>query len=211
VKRLVFGVLSSAALLATFAVGEAMTEPPSEEQIVKAHRETYGARISPAEAPILLRAIAGELTARLGRPFGVLVKTSGNHCGGIACDIICDASEHWDVLSDGPDAAREYSGTAQPSWQPKGIYAPRVCEFVPPSSTVPEPAPDPGIPSSPECPVCPPDQQQLVMDLQAQILSLTAEREVLRRQRDELLSRPAPTCEVRPGWVRRLGIGCEVR
>lgn len=184
----------------------------TEECVVVKHRQAIGGeRIAPAQAPDLLRAIAADLSATFNHPYGVLEKKSGNNCGGIACDIICDATDHWDVFIDGPDADAHYAGTSQPAWQPKGSIGTRTCLLSPALPPAPEPTPDPGIPPvCSECPQCPPDQQQLVTDLQAQVQALTAERNALRTERDELLSRPEPTCEIANRFWRALGIGCRV-
>jgi hypothetical protein len=98
--------------------------------VVSCRRAQYGATISPSQAPGLLRAIARDLNTGTHSSFyGVYQKTSGNNCSGIACDIVCarNGSNHWDVLVDGPDATVGYSGTAAPSWQPKGAISPSRC------------------------------------------------------------------------------------
>jgi lysozyme len=64
---------------------------PSPEDVVTAQRAHYGERVAPSEAPTLLQAIAADLTQTFGTRYGLLVKTSGNNCGGFACDIVCDA------------------------------------------------------------------------------------------------------------------------
>ena len=102
------------------------------EAVVACRRSQYGARVSPAEAPGLLASIANDLNTGTSSSFyGLLIKTSGNNCGGIACDIICarDGSNHWDVFSDGPDANQipPYSGTAAPVWRPVGPIDPARC------------------------------------------------------------------------------------
>jgi hypothetical protein len=112
---------------------------PSPEDIVQRHRESYGERVSPTEAPILLRAIAVDLTQTFGTRYGLLVKQSGNNCGGFACDIICDSNkDHWDVFTDGPDASEHYAGLAAPSWNAKGSIGDRTCQLV----DVDKPSPD---------------------------------------------------------------------
>jgi hypothetical protein len=98
--------------------------------VVECRRAQYGSTISPSQAPGLLRAIAQDLNAGTNSSFyGVLQKTSGNNCSGIACDIVCarNGSNHWDVLIDGPDASAGYAGTSAPSWQPKGAISPSAC------------------------------------------------------------------------------------
>lgn len=98
--------------------------------VVSCRRAQYGATVSPGQAPGLLRAIAQDLNAGTNSSFyGVLQKSGGNNCSGIACDIVCarDGSNHWDVLIDGPDASAGYAGTSAPSWQPKGSISPSAC------------------------------------------------------------------------------------
>jgi len=92
------------------------------ENVVACRRAQYGARISPGEAPGLLRSIAQDLNAGTNSSYyGLLVKTSGNNCSGFSCDIICGRDGNlWDVLADGPDATQGYAGTAQPVWFFKG-------------------------------------------------------------------------------------------
>lgn len=100
------------------------------EAVVACRRSQYGSTISPSQAPGLLRAIAQDLNAGTNSSFyGVLQKTGGNNCSGIACDIVCarNGSNHWDVLIDGPDATAGYAGTSSPSWQPKGSISPSLC------------------------------------------------------------------------------------
>lgn len=53
----------------------------------------------------LMRAIADELNVDAGQPlYGVLVKRTGNNCGGYSCDVICSGQgadqRQWDVLED---------------------------------------------------------------------------------------------------------------
>ena len=89
--------------------------------VVSCQRALYPARLSPGEAPNLLRSIAIDLNRDRPGYYGRLIKTSGNNCGGFACDIICGTDTHiWDVFSDGPDASQNYSGTAAPQWVDKG-------------------------------------------------------------------------------------------
>jgi hypothetical protein len=93
--------------------------------VVACHRGLYPALLSPADAPNLLRSIAIDLNRDRPGYYGRLVKTSGNNCGGFACDIICAVDTHiWDVFSDGPDASVNYSGTAGPQWVDKGTASP---------------------------------------------------------------------------------------
>ncbi len=101
------------------------------ERVVACRRAQYGARISPGEAPGLLRSIATDLNTGISSSFyGLLVKTSGNNCGGFACDIVCGRDgNHWDVFIDGPDAGSGYSGTAGPTWGYKGTIDPARCDI----------------------------------------------------------------------------------
>jgi hypothetical protein len=93
--------------------------------IVSCQRALYPARLSPGDAPNLLRSIAIDLNRDRPGYYGRLIKTSGNNCGGFACDIICGTDTHiWDVFSDGPDASQNYSGTAAPQWVDKGTNSP---------------------------------------------------------------------------------------
>jgi hypothetical protein len=93
--------------------------------VVTCQRALYPSRLSPADAPNLLRAIAIDLNRDRPGYYGRLVKTSGNNCGGYACDIICGVDTHiWDVFGDGPDATQNYSGTATPQWIDKGTASP---------------------------------------------------------------------------------------
>jgi hypothetical protein len=114
------------------------------EDVVSRQRAAYGERVTPAQAPDLLHAIAEDLTATFGTRYGRLVKTSGNNCGGFACDIICDANkDHFDVFQDGPDASVNYAGVASPAWNSKGFIGDRTCQLVDAAATVPTPTPSP--------------------------------------------------------------------
>jgi hypothetical protein len=93
--------------------------------IVSCQRALYPARLSPGDAPNLLRSIAIDLDRDRPGYYGRLIKTSGNNCGGFSCDIICGTDGHiWDVFSDGPDATQNYSGGAVPQWNDKGTASP---------------------------------------------------------------------------------------
>jgi len=110
--------------------GSCSSRAADPQAVVACRRAQYGATVSPSQAPGLLRAIAQDLNAGTSSSFyGVLQKTGGNNCSGIACDIVCarDGSNHWDVLIDGPDASAGYAGTSAPSWQPKGTISPSSC------------------------------------------------------------------------------------
>ena len=62
--------------------------------------------MSESQAVAFLRAGARDLNRASvsGGPFGILVKESGNNCGGYSCDIICSgqgsSQRQWDVLVD---------------------------------------------------------------------------------------------------------------
>jgi hypothetical protein len=110
--------------------GSCSSRAADPEAVVACRRAQYGSTISPSQAPGLLRAIAQDLNAGTNSSFyGVLQKTGGNNCSGIACDIVCarNGSNHWDVLIDGPDATVGYAGTSSPSWQPKGAISASLC------------------------------------------------------------------------------------
>ncbi|MDP3909922.1 MAG: hypothetical protein Q8Q14_05990 [Gemmatimonadales bacterium] len=172
-------------LLAFCAPGWAQSDP---EEIVEIHRSAYPTPIPPAQVPALLREIAAHLNAAgvPGGPFGLLVKTSGNRCGGYSCDIICAgqgaAQRQWDVL-----IASEAAAT--PTWSgPLPRIVVRECEIV---AAAPPPVEPPACPAPPICPTCPPavtcppDQRAEVAALQADRLSLLAEREALLARRCE--------------------------
>lgn len=102
---------------------------------------------NPAAIARFLRALAATLNDAVvpGGPFGVLVKTGGNQCGGYSCDIICSgngsAQKQWDVLIGAGDP-----GGSRPSWDgPLGTIAVRPCEVV--FDTPPAPAPVPAPPA----------------------------------------------------------------
>jgi hypothetical protein len=110
--------------------GSCASRASDPEAVVACRRAQYGARLSPSQAPGLLRAIAGDLNTGTGSTsYGLLIKTSGNNCSGFACDIICRRTgDHWDVFIDGPDASSGYSGTAAPAWTYKGTIDPARCD-----------------------------------------------------------------------------------
>ena len=102
----------------------------SEIDIVTCRRAAFGATVSPAEAPTLLRGIATDLNRGMGTPrYGLLRKTSGNNCGGYSCDIICSRDgNHWDVMLSGPDASTGFSGPAHPAWNNVGPIDASRCD-----------------------------------------------------------------------------------
>lgn len=82
----------------------------------------------------LLATLMRNIAVRLGPPYGVLVKTTGNNCEGLACDIIClgngSSQRQFDVL-------RDEGGASEPVWNEVTEIAIREC--VVPTSTVPTP------------------------------------------------------------------------
>jgi len=99
--------------------------------VVACQRALYPPRLSPGDAPNLLRAIAVDLNRDKPGYYGRLIKTSGNNCGGYACGIICatNGSDIWDVFGDGPDATSNYAGAATPQWFDKGPVSPSACQL----------------------------------------------------------------------------------
>lgn len=85
---------------------------------------------------LLMRNIA----VRLGPPYGVLIKTSGNNCAGLSCDIICTGNgseqDQYDVLEDA-------GGRSVPRWDKLDRETIVVRECVVPSQPVPVPTPTP--------------------------------------------------------------------
>jgi hypothetical protein len=101
--------------------GKACTPYAQPIDVVSCRRAQYPSRLSPAQAPALLVDIARDLNTSRPGYYGRLSKTSGNNCGGFACDIICGVDHHiWDVFGDGPDASANYAGSATPQWFDKG-------------------------------------------------------------------------------------------
>ena len=104
----------------------------AQQAVVQKYRAQYPTPMSKAQTLELLRSVAGELHA------GVLVKTSGDTCGGYSCDIICRSdSELYDVL-------RDAEGAAVPTWDrtenPRGYRCELVAPQEPPHA---DPAPTP--------------------------------------------------------------------
>jgi hypothetical protein len=77
----------------------------SGEAIVQCERAKYGFMNS-GQVVAFLKSVADSLNRNgiSGGRFGLLIKESGNQCGGYSCDIICSgnggAQRQWDVLSD---------------------------------------------------------------------------------------------------------------
>jgi hypothetical protein len=91
--------------------------------VVECRRKQYGF-MTPDLLNQFLRGVAKDLNAGnfAGGPFGILVKTSGNQCGGYSCDIICSSNSNlWDVLTDS-------DATQSPAWTPKGTSS-STCEI----------------------------------------------------------------------------------
>jgi len=101
--------------------------PPYPSQpfgIVQCRRSQYDGLMSRSETVSFLRGVATDLNAAgiSEGPFGILRKTSGNNCGGYACDIICSSSKVWDVLID-------WNGSQTPTWGYAGPTSSKVCEI----------------------------------------------------------------------------------
>jgi hypothetical protein len=97
--------------------------------IVECERAKYG-HMNSGEIVAFMKAVADSLN-RNGIPggrFGVLLKPSGNNCGGYSCDIICSGQgggqRQWDILSD-------VEGAQGPMWGelPSSHIQVRVCEI----------------------------------------------------------------------------------
>jgi hypothetical protein len=102
--------------------------PTTEVSIVECQRSKYG-YMGAAELVAFLRAVARDLNKYgfSGGPFGLLVKTGGNNCGGYSCDIVCSGQgggqRQWDVLGDA-------EGAQSPKWDgPIGGITVRPCEI----------------------------------------------------------------------------------
>lgn len=101
--------------------------------VVAASKTELGITVNPTPAQLLslVKLIAGKVGG------GILPKTTGNNCGGYACDIVCLNGVIYDVLGDS-------EGIANPQWSPAGP-APVACEPViggipkPPDPTGPPP------------------------------------------------------------------------
>ncbi len=200
-------------------------------RIVHEERAKYGTPMTELEIATMLKDVARRLNSanQPGGPFGVLFKGVGNSCAGYSCDIICtgngSAQRQWDILGNADPAERGAgAGDQRPDFgdEISGIMV-RVCEFQTGSVTPPPaPTPDP-------TPIPVPTVDPRVAQLEAAIASLhaandianhrigelEAERDELKRVRDELLNKPAPTCEVHgaPSYLRSLGIrvSCTVK
>lgn len=201
------------------------------KRIVEEERAKFGP-MDLSQLAALMRAIAARLNAEglAGGPFGVLRKTTGHHCEGLSCDIICagqgDAQRQWDVLEDA-----DPGGAQTPGWSgPLPTIVVREC--VIPAGPAPElPPPTCSYPDvRPDLARCSRDaallQQQLrqaedarqdaesaraAAEAHAEVLA--HERDAAIRERDALANRPPPACRAKvPGWLARLGVrvGCEV-
>lgn len=82
------------------------------EAIVTCNRNRYSGSMSTDQIISFLTQSARDLNAAGidGRPFGLLVKTSGHQCNGLSCDIVCSGNgsgqRQWDILSDADGAQR---------------------------------------------------------------------------------------------------------
>jgi hypothetical protein len=164
--------VSLVALLIAAPVSAQIDKKKAEAIVAQERQKVARARLGPADTPPVLMAVASRLAAEFGGKWGLLVKNSGNRCAGnVACDIVCNETDHFDVLNDAPDSTMDgpkgctpdaacadgkadgiYHGTSRPDWQPVGAYAPRVCRFVAAAPT-PDPTPDPD-PDPPPLPSC---------------------------------------------------------
>lgn len=99
------------------------------QAIVECERNKFG-HMGSGEIVAFLRAVVDSLN-RNGIPggrFGLLLKDSGNNCGGYSCDILCSGQgggqRQWDVLSDS-------DGAQDPKWSELhgSEIQVRVCEI----------------------------------------------------------------------------------
>ena len=101
----------------------------SESEIVACRKAQYG-HVPHDQLHELMEKIAYDLNVNghEHRPYGRLVKTTGNNCHGYSCDIICSNANgqhrQWDVLMD-EDSAQI------PGWGRVGNVAVRPCEAAP--------------------------------------------------------------------------------
>lgn len=126
-------------------------------KVVEEARAHYPTPVGADKMPMLLREIAARLNAEQspGGPFGILVKTGGENCGGYSCDIICAgdgaAQRQFDVFF-----AAE--AEAAPRWALVATPTVRPCEVVAPSQP-----PPPTDPTDPIDPPPPTDTQSLLL------------------------------------------------
>lgn len=96
--------------------------------VVECERSRYDHMSKPQLAD-LMRAIARTLNEKgiEGGGFGVLLKTGGNNCQGVACDIVCKGNgltqQQWDVLED-------EEGAQNPRFTAVTEMVIRTCEVV---------------------------------------------------------------------------------
>lgn len=101
----------------------------TEVAIVECRKAQYG-HIPHDKLPEFLERVAYDLNVNghEHRPYGRLIKTEGNNCGGYSCDIICagqgSGQRQWDVLQD-------EDSLQGPAWNRVGEATARVCEFAP--------------------------------------------------------------------------------
>ncbi|MBA3639329.1 MAG: hypothetical protein M3451_14210 [Chloroflexota bacterium] len=123
------GPMSSASSFRTInRFGVSCAHMGTEPGIVECRRAQYGT-IPHDGLPDFLRKVAYDLN-RAGmehRPYGLLIKTTGNNCHGYSCDIICagqgGGQRQWDILID-EDSAQI------PVWNRVGNAVSRACEVV---------------------------------------------------------------------------------
>lgn len=123
------GPMSGAAGFRTFnRFGVSCSHLPTELAIVQCRRAQFGF-LDHHDRVEYVRRIAYDLN-RGGfehRPYGILVKNTGNNCGGYSCDIVCSGQgggqRQWDVLED--EDLRQ-----APVWNRAPEIAVRPCEFI---------------------------------------------------------------------------------
>lgn len=106
---------------------DACTGGPFE--IVACQRSKAPGHMSSSDFVRFLRAVAANLNQNgiPGGPFGLLHKTSGHHCEGYSCDILCagqgGGQRQWDVVLD-------IDGAQTPTWNgPVGNIRVDACEI----------------------------------------------------------------------------------
>ncbi|MEX1129958.1 MAG: hypothetical protein WD227_17355 [Vicinamibacterales bacterium] len=123
------GPMSGVASFKTFdRFGVSCAHLPTELDIVNCRRAQFGF-LSHDDRPEYVKRIAYDLN-RGGfehRPYGILVKDTGNNCNGYSCDIVCSGEgggqRQWDVLED-EDLKQA------PVWNRVPEISARPCEFM---------------------------------------------------------------------------------
>jgi hypothetical protein len=97
------------------APGQSCSSQTQPINVVSCRRAQYGARMSPDQVVQFEKSVASDLNKSSigGGPYGLLRKSSGQSCGGYACDIICagqgSSQRQWDILGDS-------DGAQTPAW-----------------------------------------------------------------------------------------------